>query len=597
MKRAAALAVLMLAATLALAWFDPMRPPSHIAGARVLTQAQFVQSASAAPPPQGWQDITLPDSWRSRRPTASGLAWYRIVFTLDAVPATSQALYLPRLALAGRLWLNGALLSPYAPLAAPDQQAVQGRDVPVYVVLPATTFRAGRNTLTILLRGDAQVRSGLSAPQLGPVAAIASVWQRQQVLQVVLPYLQIILLGTTICLAYAYAQRRRQQLVLVLGLAVGLIAVALDLLPAFLPSPGERHALRIVVFASLLWLLSRGGLSLVNVRSAAVARLLDALWIVTLLVHGILIGLGWMGDRGWILLIPLSAALVVASTALLQQAWRVRSLWQLLLALSVIVWVGTVVQSFVLPWDWLPWDSFRYSSAGSLPCSVMLLLFLGEQFVLDREHAALRQRDAIAVERARILQDMHDGMGAQLITAKRLALRPEVERAELVQVIDDSLQDLRLIIDSLDVAQGDVLPLLGNLRFRLQPGLAAMGIALRWEVQPVPAFEALSPAGALAILRIVQESINNALRHADPSEISLAVMPAGDGVLIRVADNGCGFDQGLQRRDGRGLSGMRLRAQKMGAALSIESAPGQGTQVCLQVPLRSVEMPQPDTDR
>ncbi|KAB7764171.1 sensor histidine kinase [Xanthomonas maliensis] len=596
MIRAVALAVLMLAATLALAWFDPMRPPSRIAGARLLTHAQFVQSASAQPPAHGWQDITLPDSWRSRRPTASGLAWYRIAFALDAVPATPQALYLPRLALAGRLWLNGALLSPYVPLASPDQQAVQSRDVPVYVVLPSSAFRVGRNTLTILLRGDAQVRSGLSAPRLGPVAAIAPVWQRQQVLQVVLPYLQIILLGTTLCLAYAYAQRRRQLLQLVIGLALGLIAVVLDLLPAFLPSPGERHALRIVVFASLLWLLSRGGLRLVSVRNATAARLLDALWVGTLVVHGILVGLGWVGDHGWILLLPLSAALVVACTVLLQQAWRLRALWQLLLALSAIAWVGTAIQSFILPWDWLPWDSFRYSSAGSLPCSVMLLLFLGEQLVLDREHAAHRQRDAIAVERARILQDMHDGMGAQLITAKRLALRPDVEREELVRVIDESLQDLRLIIDSLDVAQGDVLPLLGNLRFRLQPGLAAMGIALRWDVQSVPAFDALSPARALAILRIVQESINNALRHADPSEISLAVLPKGDGVLIRVADNGCGFDQRRQQRDGRGLSGMQLRAQKVGASLSIQSAPGQGTQVCLQVPLRGAEPPLPDRD-
>ncbi|QHG85784.1 hypothetical protein K6982_01075 [Xanthomonas cucurbitae] len=260
MMRVALLAVLLLSATLALVWFDPARPPAHIAGTQTLTHAQFVLSAQPLPPTHGWHPVTLPDSWRARRPTTSGMAWYRIAFTLQRLPAAPQALYLPRLAMAGELWLNGALLSPYTPLALPRGASSQGRDAPMYVVLPSSAFRVGGNTLTIRLRGDAQVRSGLSAVRLGPVERIAPVWQRQHLLQVVLPLVQVLLLGAAVCLAYAYAQRRRNYLMMVIGLGLGVMSLVLDLLPPLSLSPGDRHAVRILVFTSVVWLLCRGGL-------------------------------------------------------------------------------------------------------------------------------------------------------------------------------------------------------------------------------------------------------------------------------------------------------------------------------------------------
>ncbi|MFC6839966.1 hypothetical protein XthCFBP4691_18940 [Xanthomonas theicola] len=269
----------------------------------------------------------------------------------------------------------------------------------------------------------------------------------------------------------------------------------------------------------------------------------------------------------------------------IESAWRQRSVRLALLALCTCIWNATVLQVIILSIGWLPDESFRYNSAGAIPLCLMLLFFFGERFVLDREESQREQRSAIAQERARILQDMHDGMGDQLITAKRLALRPEVDRHDLALVIDESLQDLRLIIDSLDLREGDLLPLLGNLRFRLEPRLAMLDIRLSWEAQPVPALEALNPAGALAILRIVQEAINNALRHAQPHHIRLMVFPDGADVLIQIMDDGKSFAP-EQIRAGRGLTGMRMRADRLGIVLGIESCPTTGTVVSLRIPTK-----------
>jgi signal transduction histidine kinase len=121
---------------------------------------------------------------------------------------------------------------------------------------------------------------------------------------------------------------------------------------------------------------------------------------------------------------------------------------------------------------------------------------------------------AIDAERTRLLHDVHDGMGSHLITALRLARSEDVDRSVVSDTIEEGLQDLRLIIDSLDIGNQGLVQVLGNLRYRLEPRLAALGIRLEWDVQPRGELETVSPEVALAVLRIVQEALNNAVKHA-----------------------------------------------------------------------------------
>ncbi len=583
MIRLLALTLLILAGQIWFSVSDPLTPHPAPPGVRLLDQAEFVISDAHRPPAEGWTQVSLPDNWRERDPTLRGVAWYRIRFDLAEVPRAPQALYLPRVAVIGELWLNEAQLSTDVRFDQPGQLGEQTVDAPFYAMLPSSALRQGQNELLVKVQGDQALRSGLSAVRFAPATVLEPIWWRQYLPQVLLPYGLIILLAAALCLAYAYAHRRRQFRAIQIALLLGGFSLALDMVPELPMSRGDRQVVRMLVFSTVFWLLCLANTHLSREQPAWLSRLILGVWLLTMTSVGLAAITGLGNDRVWLLLWPFIALWAFLLALLMLNAWRDRSVRLMLLALTAALWVATVAQSLVLIHGVLPWDSFRYSSAGAIPLCAMVLLFFAERFVLDREEAMRDQRAAVGAERSRILQDMHDGMGAQLITAKRMAMRPDVDRADVAQAIDESLQDLRLIIDSLDLVEPDLLPLLGNLRFRLEPRLASLGIKLSWEVQPLPALPGLNPAAALAILRIVQEAINNALRHADPRTIRIIVEPDGADIRLCICDDGMGFEPSAASPGARGLSGMRQRAAKLGASLHIDSGP-QGTTVRLRIP-------------
>lgn len=586
--RTLAIALLLLLAKMVFLVWDPVLPPESVPGVQALNQGEFVLSDASEPPDSGWQTVSLPDSWRHTRPDASGLGWYRVPFSLDAVPDAPLALYLPRLAVAGEVRLNGALLNARLSNETPEGPEVQYLDAPLYFVLPASAFRPGHNELLVRMLGDQDMRSGMSAPRLGLAPVMASMLAPQRLLGTVMPYALAILMLSAMALACAYAYRRKQYAGIQITLALGAVSLALDLIPDLPLSRGDRYAVRAVVFTAMVWFLCLAAYRLSVVRKRHLPAIIHGLAVAVMIASASTIVLGTASDRVWLFFMPFFALIAYILALLLETACRQRSLRLFLLVAAAVVWSAAVLHSNMLPFGWLPWDSFRYNTAAAVPLCAMLVLVLAERFVQDREEAVRNHRVAVGTERARILQDMHDGMGAQLITAKRLALRDEVDRQELALVIDESLQDLRLIIDSLDVAEGDVLPLLGNLRFRLAPRLAALGIRLSWHADAVPPLEGLNATGALSILRIVQESINNALKHARPTHLHIEIVAEGKGLCIQVRDDGQGFDAGHveagQPKGGRGLTGMRLRAERLGGTLSVESGAGKGTIVTLRVP-------------
>ncbi|WP_116811077.1 sensor histidine kinase [Steroidobacter cummioxidans] len=553
---------------------------------RLLDRAEFVVSDAATPPTQGWEPVLLPDNWRLTRPQLSGMAWYRVRFDLSPVPSQPQALYLPRLSLIGELRLNGSVLTPDVRFDETGRQGVPMDNAPVYVVLPSGLFRNGENLLEVRLQGDRQIRSGLSAIRLGPAVTLQPLWFERQLLQVYLPYVLLVLTSGALCFVYAYTLRQRRFSTIQLALLVGIVTLMLYSVLKLPISRGHEQGVRALATTGMYWLLCVSGHRLSGIRVPGMPAVIHGMAAFTFIAIAVAMIRADVTDRIWLLAWPLVFLQMSVIAALLLSAWRRRSVKLLLLALSAAFWTTTVAQSLAILSEWLPWDSFRWSVSGALPFCIVLLFFFAERFILDREEAAREQRAAIASERGRILQDMHDGIGAQLITAKRLARRPDVDRDDLASMIEESLQDLRLIIDSLDLTERDLLPLLGNLRLRLQPRLATLGIRLEWDVQPLPALTGLGPESALAILRIVQEAINNAVRHASPSCIRITVRADRQQAVIRISDDGRGFDAATIGPGRRGLTGMHLRAKKIGARLNVEgrSDSSTGAQVTLAIP-------------
>ena len=110
-----------------------------------------------------------------------------------------------------------------------------------------------------------------------------------------------------------------------------------------------------------------------------------------------------------------------------------------------------------------------------------------------------------------------------------------------------ALDDLRLMIDSLDAIEGDILVVLGMFRSRLEPRLMAQNIKFDWQVTDLPAVPNLSPHEVLQILRILQEAVTNVIKHANADVITVKTLYTGGeddaGVVsIEVRDNGKGIN-------------------------------------------------------
>jgi signal transduction histidine kinase len=198
---------------------------------------------------------------------------------------------------------------------------------------------------------------------------------------------------------------------------------------------------------------------------------------------------------------------------------------------------------------------------------------------LERSFERLREAEreqAREQERARVMGDLHDGLGLHLATALRQARTEGTSRDVLLSSLQDCLDELRVAIDSLDEQERDPLSLLGSLRFRMAPRFAALGMRLDWEIDPdLSELPLLDPSQALHLLRLAQEMLSNAIKHSQATVVTLALSAQGDGVLIRITDNGKGFNPDTATQ-GRGLGHLHTRAQRLGATIHWERPATQG---------------------
>jgi signal transduction histidine kinase len=206
---------------------------------------------------------------------------------------------------------------------------------------------------------------------------------------------------------------------------------------------------------------------------------------------------------------------------------------------------------------------------------------------LQANHARLIELErahTLATERHRLMHDMHDGLGSALTTSLAMLEQGNVNSAELKALLLDSVDDLRAVIDSLEPLDGDLTSVLATLRFRLGKRLEFAGIGLEWDMQDLPPLSWLGPPQALQLIRIVQEVLTNALKHARANRMQISARCAGPFIEVCITDNGCGFDTATAPT-GRGLRHLPQRAASLNGSIIIESRPGSGTTVRLLLPI------------
>jgi signal transduction histidine kinase len=199
-------------------------------------------------------------------------------------------------------------------------------------------------------------------------------------------------------------------------------------------------------------------------------------------------------------------------------------------------------------------------------------------------------------ERKRIASELHDGLGQNLLVAKNLALlgtlKPpsaaEVEPRfkEIADVLGATLSDVRSISHALRPAELDQLGLSKALKLMLERLHSSTGIAV--EAQVLEVDHLLRGDDSIHCYRLMQEGLNNVMRHAQATRLQCRITPTADGIEAMICDNGHGFDLTRVEQQGRlglGLQGMKERARLMGGRMEIESAPGRGTRLCLRLSL------------
>lgn len=194
-----------------------------------------------------------------------------------------------------------------------------------------------------------------------------------------------------------------------------------------------------------------------------------------------------------------------------------------------------------------------------------------------------RERDqAVLQERHRIMQDIHDGLGSQLITSLAMSERGALSCEQTNLMLRECIDDLRLAIDTTSDNDDQFGMVAGNLRFRMESRLRSAGITLKWDSAGFSELASVPATKTLPLLRIMQESITNALKHAQATEIRVVLSSNNDALMIQIRDNGKGFDAN-QVRMGKGISGMEKRSRGIGAILAITSDT-TGTAVHLHLP-------------
>lgn len=188
----------------------------------------------------------------------------------------------------------------------------------------------------------------------------------------------------------------------------------------------------------------------------------------------------------------------------------------------------------------------------------------------------------VAAERERIMRDMHDGFGGQLIQLLSM-VENTPELAPIEPAIREALHDLRLIIDSISETDGNLLIVLGAFRHRTNNPIKKSGITLEWKVADFVETPHLSPSMTLQVLRILQEAVTNIIKHAKASQLSISTtQPAPNTVNICIKDNGQGYSL-TQTKAGHGLLNMHHRAKRLDGELVIVTD-DSGTQIDLKIP-------------
>jgi len=537
-------------------------------------------------------------------------ARYRATFDLPTVPETQLFVF------AGVVNHHPALILNGAPLTDGRHAIWTGplTNAPVLHELPRAALVAGRNELTVATENAEMAVSGLLSPlYIGGQADLLPAYKvriflKERLAPMAFGAHLLLSLGILVC----YVRRPREPLfVWLAAMIVVSSAASVGLFAGFTPAfSGLRpYCLALLPSVGLLFI----GIALAFVGAS------PPRWFRPLIV-----GLA-------VVLMAGVAADVLPGPHVLAAFYLLTVVASIVVATGVIAWHAVRDRSaeayFLLaPFFLTAWFMVRDAgvSAGVFDGTVLLspymrpillaavLALLMHRLVatldrLDHANETLNQRLAAreaeltalhheesakaahavrAHERERLTRDLHDGIGGHLVSIIAMAERPGGNTAPIEQAARQALDDLRLVIYSLDLGDRELPLALANFRERLIPQLRRAGVRLDWSMIGLPDVSGVTPGNALAVLRILQEAVTNALRHGPATAIVIRGEATEGKATIIVDNDGAAY---AENPAGFGLANMRQRVAQLGGEIRIAPL-AEGTRVTVLLPVELPDM-------
>lgn len=605
----------LLAVALAATMFAPTFAMADASGVLTLKQAVRQPWGDSAQVPHPAEKVSLPDAWN--RSSRQGRWQYDMSFELASAPQQPWGLFIPRSGNRLTVLVNDTPVEDFGRMGnAADDHAQH----PLFSTIRVGALLAGHNTLRVRVEGDRARYAGLSTVRLGPYHEIRRAYQWRNALQTGGSLAVVVTCGLFGLLALLIAIKSRSREFALFAAANAFFAtratyalvetvpfdfrawawlmdicyagcaitIALYCAQALnLPRKLVRPATAVFALSSLLLITAQTMLQRSDLRQAwTLMMLVYVTGMCALVIHA------WGQQRS-----PASAALAIAAS--IGIAMGVHD--HILVFYTADGYGGFAIARFALMFfivamGWILADALRNRMQQDKLLRAALAAELdANKAQLAAEFARREQlttQQAQGVERQRLMQDLHDGLGLQLNGLLGLVERAQPDTNAIRSEVHTTLEQLRLLVDSSESFEGTLTELLGHIRHRLASHLSRHGIRLEWALQPVEADFSVLPGPALHLQRLMFEMCSNVIKHAGATCVTVIAERGGavtPSAFLRLAfsDNGLGFPAAAAPA-GFGLTSMRRRLADLNATWEREACQPTGARYTLTVPLASL---------
>jgi two-component system, NarL family, sensor histidine kinase UhpB len=570
----------------------------------------------AFPEGAGGKVVALPDDWSVSQPGSEGPIWYRLRF--DALGARSAGqvlgLLIERVCGNVEVQLNGQTLHAAGSMSDP---IALDCEQPLLVALPAALLEDRDNKLDLRLAGYAlpqvasrQRAAALSAPRIGPYALLLEEMQASARVRVALPQAAagaLLLMGlVTAVLGWWHKGERHLLYFGGLSIAWALVTVRpwwhrLEI-GRFATEAALVMLIGVVTLLAIQFLLHFARRPQRRLSWALVAQCL--LMLLTLLVAGP--QQVHTVATAWYVLLGAEAVLAIAWFSRVARVAQRRDFWPIVgivAAAAAMVGVELASQQALVPQLWR-----------TLPHVAMPLLFLCMGLLLVHQYgralrsaeelrnslesrirdttvamernytqmAELRVEQVTQQERKRIAADLHDDLGAKLLTIVHTS-----ESERISTLAREALEEMRLSVRGLTGKPVKLIDALGDWRAEVVGRLSQTGVEGEWQAPADELPQTLSARAYVQTTRILREAVNNIIKHSGASHCSIRCTLTGGDFQLKIQDNGKGIPLELDGRldRGHGMQSMKHRAKQLHGQCLVESGPGYGTVIRLTIPL------------